>query len=490
MVYKNQGSSANKYMFHNTAIQKFAFQSEESIATGTQNRAQTYYIMPNDSETRITKIVGKVNYASSMQSHKPGSCTTFHETYVNLLNSEDPDFKSEPKLYTGGRKAVNEMPFLYFYYVLDENDERNPEDIKLTDLYSISTDIVGNEIVTEKDVKFFGFQTWGSAKGDPATSGYDENTTPEYLLMEGADNNSLGANFKQPWAALQSKGNTTSSITKNDRFTGLVIDDETITYEEDTDPWDIDFGCADDKKSFTEPVKKSVEIFADFCDAMYLYDFLNLRGITEDEISNLTANDANYKYYLTENGKTYKQFDVIRYDQKDNKWVPGGLQRTGTIWDTLNLKAYLKSFNKSTDPLVQYIVANPPKINGVPIDFNIPDNETDINSVMSDYVIPYFKALFEHAVEVYLDVEDVAFHQAFIKIINGTDNRAKNTYFQIIGHIYSNKLNIADSEVELFKTSEDKIGYVSDGIFYEVDIESASVTSEGVDASSLSYSSY
>jgi len=191
--------------------------------------------MPNDSETKITKIVGKVNYASSMQSHKPGSCTTFHETYSQMLNSEDSyyaDFKTEPKMYTGGRKAVNEMPFMYFYYVLDENDERSPEDVKLTDLYSISTDVLGNEVVTEKDVKFFGFQTWGSAKGDPATSGYDENITPEYLLMEGADNKSLGANFKQPWAALQSKGNTTSSITRDDRFNGLEIVKETITYEE------------------------------------------------------------------------------------------------------------------------------------------------------------------------------------------------------------------------------------------------------------------
>jgi hypothetical protein len=116
--------------------------------------------MPNDSETQITKIVGKVNYASSMQSHKPGSCTTFHETYAQILKSEDPiyaDFKTDPKLYTGGRKAVNELPFLYFYYVLDENDERSPEEIKLSDLYTISKDVLGNEVVEEKDVKFFGF---------------------------------------------------------------------------------------------------------------------------------------------------------------------------------------------------------------------------------------------------------------------------------------------------------------------------------------------
>lgn len=492
MVYEDQGSSANKYMFHNTAIKKFAFQSEESISDGTANRSQTYYLMPNDTETKITKIVGKVNYASSMQSHKPGSCTTFNDAYINLLNSEEyPEFKTEPKLYTGGRKAVNELPFLYFYYVLEENDNRNPEDIKLTDLYSITTDVLGNEIVTEKDVKFFGFQTWGSAKGDPATSGYDENLTPEYLLMEGADNFSLGANFKQPWAALQSKGNTTSSITKEDRFTGLIIDDETITYEKDTDPWDVDFGCSDDKKSFTESVKKSVNVFADFCDAIYLYDFLNLKGITEDEIKNLTANDASYKYYITENGKTYKQFDLIRYDQKDEKWIPGGLTRTGINWDSLNLKTYLKSFGNSTDPLIQYIVDNPPKTSdGIKIGYDIPDNESDINVVINEYVIPYFKALFQRTVEVYMDVEDVAFHQAFIKIINGTDNRAKNTYFQIIGHIYSNKLNIGDSEVELVKTSNDKIGYISNNMFYEVDVESSSVINEGIDSSSLSYDTY
>jgi hypothetical protein len=36
----------------------------------------------------------------------------------------------------------------------------------------------------------------------------------------------------------------------------------------------------------------------------------------------------------------------------------------------------------------------------------------------------------------FLKLEDVAFHQAFIKFLSGTDNRAKNTYFQIIGPMY------------------------------------------------------
>ena len=49
-------------------------------------------------------------------------------------------------------------------------------------------------------MKLFGFQTWGSAKADDPTYGYDEDKTPEYVLVEGADNASPGANFKQPWA--------------------------------------------------------------------------------------------------------------------------------------------------------------------------------------------------------------------------------------------------------------------------------------------------
>ena len=29
----------------------------------------------------------------------------------------------------------------------------------------------------------------------------------------------------------------------------------------------------------------------------------------------------------------------------------------------------------------------------------------------------------------FLKLQDIAFHQAFIKFLSGTDNRAKNTYF-------------------------------------------------------------
>ena len=45
------------------------------------------------------------------------------------------------------------------------------------------------------------------------------------------------------------------------------------------------------------------------------------------------------------------------------------------------------------------------------------------------------KALFTRDIVNYIDKNDIAFHQALIKFVSGTDNRAKNTYFQVLGHI-------------------------------------------------------
>ena len=45
------------------------------------------------------------------------------------------------------------------------------------------------------------------------------------------------------------------------------------------------------------------------------------------------------------------------------------------------------------------------------------------------------KSLFSRDIVKYIDKNDIAFHQALIKSASGTDNRAKNTYFQILGDI-------------------------------------------------------
>jgi hypothetical protein len=57
-------------------------------------------------------MVGKVNFASSMQSHKLGACKLYDDAYKHSLGTTS--------LPSGGKKAVHEEPFLYFYIETDE----------------------------------------------------------------------------------------------------------------------------------------------------------------------------------------------------------------------------------------------------------------------------------------------------------------------------------------------------------------------------------
>jgi hypothetical protein len=47
-----------------------------------------------------------------------------------------------------------------------------------------------------------GFQTWGPGKGDDACSGFDDDVTPHYLMLEGGENTDPSVNFQRPWQAL------------------------------------------------------------------------------------------------------------------------------------------------------------------------------------------------------------------------------------------------------------------------------------------------
>ena len=74
--------------------------------------------------------------------------------------------------------------------------------------------------------------------------------------------------------------------------------------------------------------------------------------------------------------------------------------------------------------------------------------------------------------------------------------RAKNTYFQIVGPIYTNKATVTDGEVDIVKIKEGSnkglTGYIKDNIFYEVSIndEEVSVTENIYDATELVVKKY
>lgn len=515
--YKGQGSSAKKYMIHNVQYGSGKFISEEDIKAGKTETSSKYAMPTDDEQIKAKKFVGKVNYASSMQSHKQGSVKLFDKAYKQKV------FKSsyKDKLYSGGKKACLEEAFVYFYYNLKPGQDINT--ITIDDLYSVDF-VNGIAVPKDQDVKFFGFQTWGSAKADDPTYGYGDNT-PEYLLVEGADNGAAGANFKQPWAAFQvwtptktydehkaeidSKYNIqqVKSITDPESSTydptaGILLEGETIKFDSNgTDPWDIDYGLTEldepnDLWQFTDEVKNtSLKYFVDFYNNCYTYDFTNLIANPNSDPQafhvynnyestefRIYMNRNNVKIYdLDKDGNPIEvdqasTFDVYRWDNRINKWVPGGLHYDGGKWEKFNLKSIYSNIT-STNLFAKYS-ENSNVMNPTWVGKNI---QTDQN--IKDYVFPAFRDMFKANIEEYCDKDDVLYHQAFIRLVSGTDNRAKNTYFQIIGKLYTNEATIGEETVELVKIAEGdykkKKGYIKEDVFYEVEIDGETVTTTG-----------
>lgn len=416
-LVKGQGSSAMRYLIWNVAYQLNKMKSGKSVFTpyselNTETNKfkeqpstiEGYYNMPpydgqrdsSESSLKVKKLVGKVNFASSMQSHKEGACKLFNDAYKNSVASN---------LISGGRKAVQEETFLYFYI---ETDLDSVDNIELSD------------ILDRNDIKFMGVQTWGSAKGDNATFGYGDNT-PEYLLMEGGENTDPHVQFRRPWQSLQrgtgvlgeatykltNQPTVTSEESKEEPWKNLWIKDESITYDGNRGAWDIDYGVEeltnDNGNSYyqiTDSVKPSFKKFREFIDFVYSYDY-NLVSTSETDIS---VWDQNRKYVVTAstfaNFPSHKRGDIYRYDDINSEWVAAGTEYNSG-WSRLNLFELVST------------------------------TSTQVNAAINR-----LKVLFTEGIKEYVDISDIAYHQAFIRFLSGTDNRAKNTYFQIIGKLY------------------------------------------------------
>lgn len=420
---KGQGSSAMRYLIWNVtyALNKFKTaegakikskftpysQLDPNTNTFVESATSTsgYYSMPpydgqqDTTALKITKLVGKVNFASSMQSHKIGACKLFDDAYKSARGS----------LLSGGRKAVHEEPYLYFYWESDLEDVSN---IELADLLD-----------NNSSIKFMGFQTWGSGKGDDATSGYDEDKTPEYLLMEGGENTDPSVNFRRPWQSLQRAqgvlGEDTYGLTSQPTITyansltepwsNLLIEDESVVYDQ-RGAWDIDFGCEEVESStgktyfkFAESVHESLKKFREFYDFVYTHDY----NMMQTSATSPSGWDVTKKYIVTAstctlNPTSHKSGDIYRYDDINGVWVCAGV-----------------SYDLSTG----WARANVYELAGTTSSLGIPA------------ALDAIKAEFITGIKNYVDINDVAFHQAFVKFVSGTDNRAKNTYFQIIGKL-------------------------------------------------------
>jgi hypothetical protein len=355
-----------------------------------------------------------------MQSHKIGACKLFDDAYKSQVVS---------KLPSGGLKAVHEEPFLYFYI----ESELSSEEV---------SELTWEQVLAMTDqIKFMGFQTWGPGKGDDVCSGYDEDVTPHYLMLEGGENTDPSVNFQRPWQALQrlrldfvrdgqtykyGVGNTDlmeyPTVNKEESLADpskqLLIDDESIVYM-NRGAWDIDYGFEEDEVGDTVYYnipeggsRESLKIFREFYDNVYKWDFTCVwvpSSITEPKDWSQNKKYCVIASKFNINGMPvsgHKSGDVYRFDEPSNNWVPAGVYYNDG-WERLN---FVEEIANET-------------------------GETVLSS-METTIKEYLQNIFKEKMQKFLKIDDIAFHQAFIKFLSGTDNRAKNTYFQIIGPMY------------------------------------------------------
>ena len=406
------------------------------------------YIMPpyngrlSSADIKSKKNVGKVNYASSMQSHKLGFCNMYDDFYQSQIKIK-------------GRKAVQQEPFVYFYWY---TNLWYVDEIELQDLFDADSGIspYGGKL------KFMGFQTWGSGKKDDDTSGYDDDATPGYLMLEGGENGDTAVNFRCPWQELQRNPINWTGISDPSNINSqTLLEEPQISYEESlekpwenlwisgdesiiydtttadvTGAWDVNYGLeeVEDEEgnllglrlnvgTDEEPnkyMRNSVKTFREFYDFVYTHD-TNIVITKESDTTNWT--DTTKKYCCTSSictaSTTHKANDVYRYSGtltteneqgetiSSGKWVPAGVK-----FDMEQHK--WTSYNLITDV-----------------------GDSTINSIQK--ALDYLKKDFlkikwtSDGLGGPLDTVDAAIHQATIRLASGTDNRAKNTYFTVRG---------------------------------------------------------
>lgn len=416
-----QGTSAMKYYWYNIQMKKPTFTSQgcyneeldeyvEPTGDNPNNYQYNskYYYMPEDTDCAIgiQKLCGKFNYASSMQSHKIGAVRAFHDLWDACVDKSD--FTPEE---IKGRKACLEDTFIAFYVETDLKDVSN---YKLSDLAQLD----------DSKIMFAGFQTWGSAKGDKNTFGYSENTTPEYILLEGAENNGELCNWLAPWSpsivTLSGETWKTQQLVVNEGAPSYVL----------SDSFDVDFGLDssdDDGNTMSTGGQKTLNKFIEAYNFVYMHT-INLLPYKETYSLNDPRNislDITKKYYITSinyQDNTYfkgAQWDVFRYDKYSMLWVPAGLPVLNDHDGSQKLSTVRSAYNTN---VYEYETFNLKKFHEQLGTSGIENINTYIEDLKTD---------FKNKFGTYFHVGDIIYHQAFIRLFAGTDNRAKNTYFKL-----------------------------------------------------------
>lgn len=330
-----QGTSAMTYDWWNGQ----AKYGEDSVWTDEEGtvRGRGFQLAP-DMPVSL-KDVGKVNFASSMQSHKIGATALYNDLWKAVCGGSSI---TRTPGYENCRAAVLQKPFLFF--VQDDEDS---------------------------EPRFASFMTFGPGKGDKPTFGFDSERFPDFVCIEGADNDRDLVMGRVPWI----DGDVT-------------VDGEDILYNGQKQ-----FSLVGGDISKIAPFKSAWNfVFSHFDDI----DFH--RGTLEDLQSDVSA-DTSKHYWLTEAGEHNAQYDLYRYDFINSKWVDAGTGKTATGYSKVNINTQCGNIAAGS-------------------------NWEEQNRAFKEARL----SLFKQGVGRHFDQTQALFTMNYCKFMGASDNRGKNTY--------------------------------------------------------------
>lgn len=292
-----------------------------------------------------------------MQSHKIGCTRAYNDLHTLICGKDD----------SKGREAVLEDPYLCFIQTSEESEP-----------------------------VFTGPGTFGSAKGDKPTFGYDKKKYPLMCMIEGSDNSLPLTDFRVPF--------------DDDVKQHVVVSDAEVDGWSYNNQVSLDYSMGATETNTegiavpTSAIEAELKKFVNF---LYTHNprIKAFVGTYEDFISSESKGDTGYKYFCTA-GSTAN--NLIRYNFITQQWVDAGhwdLENTSYVEGVFNLKtAYSTVFSKyqgQWDKLTAEIV----KVISAEAKAVIDKND-------------------------FIDSESLRFHYNYVNQKEaGTDNNSKNTYY-------------------------------------------------------------
>ena len=425
---ESKGGDSIKYNDNGTMRNVFV-DLDGNVAYGASNKKFGFAL--SDGDPKAKKLVGKVNYASSMQSHKMGACNLYNDLYASIVTGGVTDFTN------GERVTVKEEPFLYFVQRTDGSDDS----LKV----------------------FQGLMTFGPGKADKPTWGVgDSDIAAGDCMIEGSLNNNPLTDARVPFVdggAVTYSANNEAFMYAGEKNLSWGFGD-TIELHEGQGGWAHNVQDASNP-SVEVPTALQVKMIQPIWNFLYLCN-TDLKPWNDTLAALNTAaldDDFDYKsfYWMNGAGDGYSRFDLYRCHYVkvgtniSREFVPAGIRLVQGTQTYFNLKTLYAITSSDTDRPTDFSDTD------MWYDYDSGGNRTltlnikseleaflgisiTTSGVSADAINTAFRTqianLFASFVNsnIYLHKQSHLFHHEIMKMWAGTDNRSKNTYYRINPH--------------------------------------------------------